>query len=117
MLYVSGYEAEKDNSRKIVIGSNIAQKIIFEKNFKKIRFLYPFADPTKDLSLSIKVLDKTYYDINIFVRNKIVNIYTITKTKIIYLSSNVLASHCERDMLCPIKIQIEFPKEIKNQIQ
>ena len=112
MLYVSGYEAEKDNSREIVIGSNIAQQIIFEKNFKKIRFLYPFADPTKYLSLSIKVIDKAYYDINIFVRNTIVSSYTITKTKLIYLSDNVLTSHCERDMLCPITIQVEFSKEI-----
>ena len=112
MLYVSGYEAEKDNSREIIIGSNINQQIIFEKNFKKIRYLYPHADPQKDLALSIKVIDKAYYDLNIFVQNIIVSSYTITKSKIIYINANVLVSHCERDRLCPITIQIEFSKQI-----
>ena len=112
MLYVSGYEAEKDNSREIVIGDNINQKIIFEKSFKKIRFLYPHVNTKNDLVLSIKVLDKAYYDLNVLVKDKNIKTVTITKSQIFSLRSSILSSHCEEDTLCPIIIQVEFCKQI-----
>ena len=112
MLYVSGFEAEKDNSREIVIGDNINQQIIFEGNFKKIRFLYPHANPDKDLALYIKVIDKAYYDINVLVKDINIKTATITKSEIFSLRSSILSYHCERDTLCPITIQVEFSKQI-----
>ena len=61
MLYVAGYE---DNSnRAIVVGENINQQIVFEDNLKKIRFLYPHADATKDLAVHVNVIDKAFYKI------------------------------------------------------
>ena len=112
MLYVSGYEEEKDNTREIVIGDNINQLIIFEKYFKKIRFLYPLADPKKDLALYIKVLDKAYYDLNILVKGINIKTTIITKSEIFSLKSSILSSHCEEDTLCSIIIQVELSKAI-----
>jgi hypothetical protein len=112
MLYVSGYEAEKDNSREIIIGDNIGQKIIFERNFKKIRFLYPHANPQKDLALSIKVIDKAYYDLNVLIKDINIKTATITKNEIFYLRNSILSFHCDENTLCPITIQVELSKEL-----
>ena len=50
MLYVSGYESkDSEYQTEIVVGENVNQKIIFNKDFQTIRFLYPHADPDKDL--------------------------------------------------------------------
>ena len=70
MLYVSGYEAERAYERDIIVGENINQQIIFDKNLKKVRFLYPHADPTKDIAIHFNVIDKAFYKIAVNMNNK-----------------------------------------------
>ena len=112
MLYISGYEAENDNSREIIIPENINQQIIFEKNLKKIRFLFPSTNPFKDLLIYFNVIDKSYYDINIFIDKQNIQSVTITNTEVFYIRSSIITSQCRENSLCPIVIQIEYIKEI-----
>ena len=63
MLYISGYESpDTDYLTEIVVGENMNQKVIFSKDFKTIRFLYPHADPEKDLLVYANIIDQAYYN-------------------------------------------------------
>ena len=110
MLYVAGYE---DNSkRSIVVGENINQQIVFENNLKKIRFLYPHADATKDLAVHVNVIDKAFYKITFYANNHELRNSTITRSQIIYLKGSVIINKCEENTLCPIIVQVEYEKDI-----
>ena len=112
MLYVTGYEAETEYEREIIIGDNINQQIIFNNYFRKIRFLYPLSDQKKDIALYINVIDKAFYKYTIFSHTTNIEQSTITRSKIIYLRYSKLTSHCTSNLLCPIIIQIEYETEI-----
>ena len=112
MLYVIGFESETDNSRDIIIGENINQQIIFEKNLKKLRFIYPHSDISKDLAVHVNVIDKAYYKINIIAGTQNIKSVTVTRTQIFYLRASVISLHCEENRVCPIMLQVEYEKEI-----
>ena len=111
MLYVSGYETKDDEDKtEIVISENIKQKIIFDYDFKSIRYLYPHADPEKDLAIYINVLIKAYYNISIYLNNEN-NIFladTITRSQTYYVPASNISSYCEQDILCNIIVEITF---------
>ena len=110
MLYVAGYE---DNSnRAIVVGENINQQIVFEDNLKKIRFLYPHADATKDLAVHVNVIDKAFYKITFYANNQELRNTTVTRSQIIYLKGSVILNKCDENTLCPIVVQVDYEKEI-----
>jgi hypothetical protein len=53
MLYVSGLEVYKTSSgirKEILISEGVPQKTIFTESFKKIRYVFPHADPSKNLT-------------------------------------------------------------------
>ena len=110
MLYVAGYEDE--DKREILIGENINQQIIFNNNFRKIRFLYPLSDKTKEIALYVNVIDKAFYKYTVFSIDNPIEESIITRSKIIYFKSSQLTSNCTSHLLCPIIIQIEYDKEI-----
>ena len=112
MLYVIGFESETDNSRDIVIGENINQQIIFQNDLKKIRFIYPHSDITKDLAVHVNVIDKAYYKINIIAGTINIKSVTVTRTQIFFLRSSIISLHCKENSVCPIMLQIEYANEI-----
>ena len=116
MLYVAGYEAEteKENEREIVISNNINQQIIFNNNFKKIRFLYPYSFPEqeKNLALHVNVIDKAFYKVTIFINYDRLRELTITRSDIIYIKYTVISNKCTVNSLCPITIQVVYDSEI-----
>ena len=112
MLYIAGYESEIKYDREIIIGNNINQQIIFNQNFKKVRFLYPFADSDKDPVLYVNVVDKAFYKITVLTTNTNLKEYIITRNQIIYLKYSGILSSCVKDELCPIVVQVEFQSQI-----
>ena len=115
MLYVSGYETETnitDYEREIIIGSNINQQIIFNDNFKKIRFLYPYTDKEKDMALHVNVVDKASYRIKVFSKTTMIRQTLTTKSQTIFLRASLLSIRCDDDVLCPITVQVEFENQI-----
>ena len=112
MIYVAGYEAETKVDRDIVVGENIPQQIIFNKNLKKIRFLYPHADTKKDLTVHVNVIDQAYYKIRIFGDRKEITNCTLTRTETIYLRDTDVLEACKENSLCPIIVYAEFSQDI-----
>ena len=115
MIYVASYEYPDSVSRtEIVVAENVNQQIIFEDKFKSVRFLYPQADPEKDLAINVNIIDQAYYDIRIYFNNeeKAVKEYTITRSKIYYLSGRDIMNHCNKDTLCSIIVEASFSKYI-----
>ena len=118
MLYVAGYESpDYERKTEIVVGENINQQIIFDDTkFKTVRFLYPHADPTKDLAIYINIIDQAYYDVNIFVNNEYrpIRSITITRSQIYYIPGNELLTYCPKDTLCNIIVEPSFSKHISS---
>ena len=117
MLYAAGYEsADSDMKTEIVVGENINQQIIFNKDFKTIRFLYPQADPEKDLAIYVNIIDQAYYDINIYINSEVnpFKSFSITRSKIYYIGGNEILGHCSKDTLCNIIVEATFSKYITN---
>ena len=117
MLYVAGYESVDDSSiSEIVIGENINQQIIFDDNFNNVRFLYPHADPDKDLALYVNVIDQAYYNVEISFNNEEQPylVYKVTRSQIFYISKNDITNHCERDTLCNIVINATFTEPLSS---
>ena len=112
MLYISGYEAETKFEREIVIAENTNQHIIFKDNFKKIRYLYPHSDSSKDLVIHVNVIDKAFYKINIFINDYILKESTVTRTQIFYLGGSDILKKCEENTLCPIIVEAIYDKQI-----
>ena len=116
MLYVSGYESEDaQTSTEILVGENINQQIIFDENFKSVRFLYPEADMKKDLALYVNVVDKAIYNVKIIVNNKMDNpikTITVTRSQIFYLESSEFTSICKENNLCNIIVQIDYQSSL-----
>ena len=115
MLYVNGYETpDSEFQTEIVIGENINQNILFENEFKSIRFLYPLADPLYDLAFYINIIEIHNYQIKIFINteDKPFKEYNVTKSGIYYLESKDIVLYCEKDTLCNIIIEISVTKII-----
>ena len=115
MLYVAGYESETNVTnyeREIIIGNNINQQIIFNDNFKKIRFLYPYSDKGKDMALHINVVDKAFYRIKVFSKTIMIRQLLTVKSQTIFLRASLLGINCEDNSLCPITVQVEFETQI-----
>ena len=118
MLYVAGYESQ-DSERKteIVVAENVNQQVIFDdQSFKSIRFLYPHADPSKDLAVYINIIDQAYYDVNIFINTyeSPIESFTITRSQIFYIPASELLSYCYKDSLCNIIVEPAFSRHISN---
>ena len=112
MLYMAGYEIEPSINREIIVGENINQQIIFQNNFKKIRFLYPHANPRKDLTVHFNVIDKEFYNYEIYANKVKMSFGTITRTNTLYLKGNAILNHCNDNTLCAIIVQVEYASSI-----
>ena len=117
MIYVSGYEAtDSDFQTEIVIGENRNELVIFNNNLKSVRFLYPQADPRKDLTIYANIIDQAYYNIKIFANTeeKPFKEYNISRSKIFYIEGKEILTHCQIDTLCSIIIETSLTKKIDN---
>ena len=120
MLYVAGYESSDDNGQtEIVVGENVNQQVIFDENFQNIRFLYPHANPEKDLAIYVNIIDPGIYSLYIYANSAKTPFlsYTITRTQILYLSSNEILNHCESNILCNIIIDATFTNSFPNMVK
>ena len=115
MLYVAGYESSDTQTKtEIVVAENVNQQIIFNNDFKTIRFLYPHADPEKDLAVYVNIIDQAYYNIKIYLNSESnpFKEFTITRSNIYYLSGNDMTNYCPRNTLCRVTVEATFTKQI-----
>lgn len=114
MLYVAGYEMEEDNLREIVIPENVNQQIIFEPDgtFKSVRFLFPHANFTQDLSLFVNVIDKAIYHARVSIfETELIN-KDITRNEILYMQRDTFVYNCLNQFACPVILELSHVKEI-----
>ena len=119
MLYVEGLEIPDDNNfvREIIVAENINQQIIFEveNKFTKVRFTYPVADVSKDLTYHINVIDKAHYKINGYLNGQLVphiSDLNISSTSTYFLFKDEFLDYCEADELCMFRLEVEMVEKI-----
>ena len=115
MLYVAGYESsDTDKKSEIVVAENVNQQVIFNNDFKTIRFLYPHSDPEKDLAVYVNIIDQAYYNVKIYLNSESnpFKEFTITRSQIYYLSGSDMTNYCPRNTLCRVTVEATFTKNI-----
>ena len=118
MLYVAGYESrDEDTKTEIIVGENVNQQVIFNNNFKNVRFLYPQADSEKDLAIYVNVIDQAYYIVKLYANNEEYPFreFTVTRSQIFYIAGTEISSYCERNTLCNIIADAQFDKQLGSQ--
>ena len=73
MLYVSAPELTKENSsiqKELLIEDGVSLRIIFEDEFKKIRYIYFFSDAGTNISFNLNTINISNYILNIIFNNK-----------------------------------------------
>ena len=110
MMYVAGTKVDDP----ILIGNNVNQQIIFEDNFKVVKFIYPLPDYQIDLVVYANIIDKAYYNIAIAVDNAKHTFFNekITKSTPFYIKSSDFNGNCTKDTFCNILIVVEMVKSI-----
>ena len=115
MLYVIGNQlVDSHFSTRTIIGNNVNQQIIFNDDFRYIRFLYPIPDIKVDLIVYANVIDKGYYYINIAIDSEDNQIFRemISKSTPFYLDAKEYSKNCTANTFCNIIIEIDFYNEI-----
>ena len=117
LLYVAGYElgyqVDKTIDREIIVAENINQQIIFEKNFKKIRFTYPIVDTSKDLTYHVNVIDKANYKINGYFNGQLyIENVSVAVTSTYYIINWDIDYFCKSVQLCSFSLDVEVEGEI-----
>ena len=94
--------------------NNVNQQIIFEDNFKVVKFIYPLPDYQIDLVVYANIIDKAYYNIAIAVDNAKHTFFNekITKSTPFYIKSSDFNGNCTKDTFCNILIVVEMVKSI-----
>lgn len=112
MLYVSGIELYPEDSgirKEILISEGVPQKFIFFDNIKKVRYVYPHADPTKNLTYHLNMIIPGKLKVKIFFREKEYNMEKeYTQSGIFFIYSDWIQKYClEEDEVCSVTIEIE----------
>ena len=115
MLYVIGCQTFAYHfSTRILIGNNVNQQIIFNDNFRSVRFLYPIPDINVDLIVYANIIDKGIYYITIAIDYEDNQIFReiISNSTPYYLDKEEYSKKCSQNTLCNIIIEIFFYHEI-----
>ena len=111
MLYVSGLEVYKTSSgirKEILISEGVPQKTIFTESFKKIRYVFPHADPSKNLTCFLNMIIPGKFGFRIFFREKEFNLdKTFSQSGIFNLKNDTIQQFCQVYELCTVTIEIE----------
>jgi len=108
MLYVSGLELTDSNSpvqKELLVGEGIPQKIIFENEIKKVRFLYPHADHNKNIAINVNVINIANYKLKIIFNNNETESKEFFTSNVYFLEKEV-KNNCKPNITCSI---LKFP--------
>ena len=111
MIYVSSYESpDTEYQTEIVVGENLNQKVIFNRNFKSIRLLYPHADPRKELAVYVNIIVQAYYNVKFYLNNENYSFkeFNTTRSQIFYISNNEILETCQENNICNLIVEIEL---------
>jgi len=117
MLYVSGLELTDSNSpvqKELLVGEGIPQKIIFENEIKKVRFLYPHADHNKNIAINVNVINIANYKLKIIFNNNETESKEFFTSNVYFLEKEV-KNNCKPNITCSIIFELSAIS-IKNKV-
>jgi hypothetical protein len=81
--------------------------------------LFPHADQKKDLAINFNVVDQAYYTMKIYLNSetKVFKEYSLTRDEINYIPGNNLTTHCERNTLCNVIVEVTYDKPLENMVK
>ena len=115
MLYVNALQITKDSNspaqKDILIGEGVPQKTIFQNGVNKIRYIYPNANPDKNLALNFKVITPANYTLRIIYNHNEGFSSPIYRSDIIYLENLLSFDTCKENELCNVIVEIDVEEE------
>ena len=111
MVYVSGFEIYDTNSgvrKEILLSEGVPHLVHFVDDLTVMRYVYPHADPKKDLTVSLNMIIPGKFIVHYFFREKEYNtVLEVSQSTILFVPRNVIQTGCqEEDELCSITVQI-----------
>ena len=115
MLYVSGVESYEDDSgvrKEILVSEGVPQRMIFSEPIKRVRYVFPHAQPNQNLTCSINMIVPGKIKVKTFFREKEFNIdKVVTQSEIFYIYSEWIQTYCEENYeRCSITVELELEK-------
>lgn len=115
MLYVNALQLTKDNNspaqKEILIGEGVPQKTVFQSGVNKIRYIYPNAEPDKNLALNFKVITSANYKLILTYNHKESYSDNLSKSAIIYLDKEIASDNCKESQLCNLILEVDVENE------
>ena len=115
MLYVNALQITKDSNspaqKDILIGEGVPQKTIFQNGVNKIRYIYPNANPDKNLAVNFKVITPANYTLKIIYNHIGGYSSSYYRSDIIYLDNLLNSDTCKKNELCNVIVEIDVEEE------
>ena len=109
MLYVSALELTKENSslqKELLIEDGVRQRIIFEKDLKKISYIYIFSEVEKSISISVNTINIAKYKLNIIFNNNNSTKINFSSSDIFFLNSSVIKNNSNNKGISSMRIEL-----------
>ena len=118
MLYVSGLELTKEESpvqRELLVSQGVPQTTVFEDGLKKVRFVYPHTDKTKNIVIIFDVINPAKYQAKIIYNHNETELKPFTSDYVYYAPKETLESNCKPNEICTIIAEITAPEAYNGQ--
>ena len=118
MLYINAHQITDDVAseaqKNILITDGVPQRMIFQGGVKRIRYIYPNADPTKNIAINFNVLSPANYTLIVIYNHVEGFMKSYSKSEIIYLDNMMSNDTCTENELCNIIVIIELENTYNN---
>ena len=112
MVYTSGLEISNStdqwNGRSISLSEGVPHRYTFSQQYPYIFYAYHVSDPEKTLVLNFRLLDKTYFDINIKVNRKYLRNAVVYRNGQLFVQKEDFAKHCEELEVCTVLVTVKM---------
>ena len=120
MVYMSGLELTenseyypKETEQEISLSEGVPHIYNFNKNNKIIKYAYHVADKSDSILINFYLIDKTDYNVVIFIEDNSYNFYT-NRNQQFFIDKNDLEFPCLDKQVCNVRIYIILQEDINN---
>ncbi len=111
MVYVSAlevYNASSGIRKEILVSEGVPQRTLFEDNLYIMRYVYPHANPEKNITVSIHMIVAGNFRVKIFFRDSEFNhLMEYSQSTVIYVQRDWIQASCRADELCTMTVELE----------
>jgi len=116
MVYISGLELENENTagqRSISLSEGVPHSFVFNKDYYFISYSYHIADISKAVAIDFNLIDKSTFNVDIKFNYHNFKNFIIYRDQQVFILSNDLIQHCEKDEVCTINIFIQLDSNFR----